>query len=478
MPETFDPVLAAIADYVQEAVIESREAYAMARLCLMDSLGCALSALDDADCMKLLQPTVPGTLVPSGARVPGTGWALDPVEAAFHLGCLIRWLDFNDTWLAAEWGHPSDNLGGLLAVTDFISRQNRANNAPPLTVSDLLTALIKAYEIQGILALDNSFNRVGLDHVLLVRIATAAVATHLLGGAKAHILSALSNAWVDGGSLRVYRHAPNAGMRKSWAAGDATSRGVRLAYLARRGEPGYPTALSATGWGFQEVFYKGKPIALSHPLGSYVIENILFKVFPAEYHAQTAIEGALQLYPQVKDRSDHIAAVTITTQAPARRIIDKTGPLRNPADRDHCLQYMVAIALIFGELTVAHYQDAVAVDPRIDALRQKMRVVEDPRFTEDYRAPDKRSVANALQIQFQDGSTTDKVVVEYPLGHPRRRAEALPSLLDKCRIHLASRFSQEKGEGLLHLYHDPERFDAMSVPEWVDQWIVATSSHA
>jgi 2-methylcitrate dehydratase len=478
MPETFDPVLAAIADYVQDAVIESQEAYAMARLCLMDSLGCALSALDDADCIKLLQPTVPGTLVPSGARVPGTGWDLDPVEAAFHLGCLIRWLDFNDTWLAAEWGHPSDNLGGLLAVADFISRQNRANNAPSLTVSDLLTALIKAYEIQGILALDNSFNRVGLDHVLLVRIATAAVATHLLGGTQADILSALSNAWVDGGSLRVYRHAPNAGMRKSWAAGDATSRGVRLAYLARRGEPGYPTALSATGWGFQEVFCKGKPITLSRPLGSYVIENILFKVFPAEYHAQTAIEGALQLYPQVKDRSDHIAAVTITTQAPARRIIDKTGPLRNPADRDHCLQYMVAIALIFGELTVAHYQDAVAVDPRIDALRQKIRVVEDPRFTEDYRAPDKRSVANALQIQFQDGLITDKMVVEYPLGHPRRRAEALPSLLDKCRMHLASRFSQEKSEGLLHLYHDPERFDAMSVPEWVDQWIVAATPDA
>ena len=478
MPETFDPVLAAIADYVQDAVIESQEAYAMARLCLMDSLGCALSALNDADCIKLLQPTVPSTFVPSGARVPGTGWTLDPVEAAFHLGCLIRWLDFNDTWLAAEWGHPSDNLGGLLAVADFISRQNRANNMPSLTVSDLLTALIKAYEIQGILALDNSFNRVGLDHVLLVRIATAAVATHLLGGTKADILSALSNAWVDGGSLRVYRHAPNAGMRKSWAAGDATSRGVRLAYLARRGEPGYPTALSVTGWGFQEVFCKGKPIALSRPLGSYVIENILFKVFPAEYHAQTAIEGALQLYPQVKDHSDHIAAITITTQAPARRIIDKTGPLRNPADRDHCLQYMVAIALIFGELTVAHYQDAVAVDPRIDALRQKMRVVEDPRFTEDYRAPDKRSVANALQIQFQDGSTTDKMVVEYPLGHPRRRAEALPSLLDKCRMQLASRFSQERSEGLLQLYHDPKRFDAMSVPEWVDQWIVATTSHA
>lgn len=471
MPETFDPVLAAIADYVQDAVIESQEAYAMARLCLMDSLGCALSALDDADCIKLLKPTVPGTLV------PGTGWALDPVEAAFHLGCLIRWLDFNDTWLAAEWGHPSDNLGGLLAVADFISRQNRANNVPSLTVSDLLTALIKAYEIQGILALDNSFNRVGLDHVLLVRIATAAVATHLLGGTKADILSALSNAWVDGGSLRVYRHAPNAGMRKSWAAGDATSRGVRLAYLARRGEPGYPTALSATGWGFQEVFCKGKPISLSRPLGSYVIENILFKVFPAEYHAQTAIEGALQLYPQVKDRSNHIAAVTITTQAPARRIIDKTGPLRNPADRDHCLQYMVAIALIFGELTVTHYQDAVAVDPRIDALRQKMRVVEDPRFSEDYRAPDKRSVANALQIQFQDGSSTDTIAVEYPLGHPRRRAEALPSLLDKCRMQLATRFSRERSEGLLHLYHDPERFDAMSVPEWVDQWIVAATPH-
>jgi 2-methylcitrate dehydratase len=469
MPETFDPVLAAIADYVQDAVIESQEAYAMARLCLMDSLGCALSALDDADCIKLLQPTVPGTLVPSGARVPGTEWALDPVEAAFHLGCLIRWLDFNDTWLAAEWGHPSDNLGGLLAVADFISRQSRANNAPSLTVRNLLTALIKAYEIQGILALENSFNQVGLDHVLLVRIATAAVATRLLGGTKADILSALSNAWVDGGSLRVYRHAPNAGMRKSWAAGDATSRGVRLAYLARRGEPGYPTALSAAGWGFQEVFCNGKPISLSRPLGSYVIENILFKIFPAEYHAQTAVEGALQLYPHVKDRSDHIAAVTITTQAPARRIIDKTGPLRNPADRDHCLQYMVAIALIFGELTVAHYQDAVAVDPRIDALRQKMRVIEDPRFSEDYRAPDKRTVANALQIQFQDGSSTDTIAVEYPLGHPRRRAEALPRLLDKCRMQLATRFSRERSEGLLHLYHDPERFDAMSVPEWVDQ---------
>jgi 2-methylcitrate dehydratase len=467
----FDPVLVDIADYVEGAAIDSRAAYATARLCLMDSLGCGLLALSDPQCSKFLGPIVPGSATPDGARVPGTPFVLDPVKAAFDIGCLIRWLDLNDTWLAAEWGHPSDNLGGLLAVADFVSRQRLQENQPPLKVKALLEALVKAYEIQGILALENSFNRIGLDHVLLVRVATAALSTWILGGHKAQILSAISNAWVDGGSLRVYRHAPNAGMRKSWAAGDATSRGVRLALLALRGEPGYPTALSAETWGFYEVFCKGRPFSLPRPYGSYVMENILFKPFPAEFHAQTAVECALGLHPRIKDRLDNIEQIWITTQEPALRIIDKTGPLHNPADRDHCLQYMVAVALIFGELTAAHYQDEFAADPRIDRLRARMTVVEDPNFSQDYLDPAKRSVANALQIRFREGSTTERIVIEYPLGHPRRRTEAIPGLLAKFKTSLASRLPLERCQAILDLCSDPERFDETPVNHWMDLFV-------
>ncbi len=471
MGAPFDSVLLGIADYVENAAIESGQAYEMARLCLIDSLGCGLLALSDPECSKLLGPIVPGTVVPGGARVPGTPLVLDPVQAAFNIGCLIRWLDFNDTWLAAEWGHPSDNLGGLLAIADFVSRQNPQRNEPPLRIRELLETLIKAYEIQGILALENSFNRIGLDHVLLVRVATAALATRMLGGNRAQILSATSNAWVDGGSLRVYRHAPNAGMRKSWAAGDATSRGVRMALLALKGEPGYPTALSAEKWGFYEVFFKGRPFSLPRPYESYVVENILFKPFPAEFHAQTAVECALLLHPGVRDRLDKIEQIWITTQEPALRIIDKTGPLHNPADRDHCLQYMVAIALLFGEITPAHYQDAIAADPRIDRLRERMIVVEDPGFSHDYLDPAKRSVANALQIRFTEGSMTEPILIEYPLGHPRRRAEGIPRVLAKFNANLASRLPPERCQAVLELCGDPERFDETPVNQWMDRFV-------
>ena len=394
----------------------SEEAYDTARYCLVDSLGCAMLALQYPACVKHLGPIVPGTVVPHGARVPGTDYQLDPVKAAFDIGCTIRWLDFNDTWLAAEWGHPSDNLGAILAAAQT-GRQG------PLTVRDVLTAMIQAHEIQGVLALENSFNRVGLDHVLLVKVASTAVVTKLLGGTKAQIIDALSQAWIDGQSLRTYRHAPNAGPRKSWAAGDATSRAVRLALLALDGEPGLPSALTAPKWGFCDVLFKGNRLQRPRPYGSYVMENVLFKIaFPAEFHAQTAAECAIKLHPLVKDRIDQIERIVLTTQESALRIISKTGPLHNPADRDHCLQYIVAIPLLFGALTADHYEDDIARDPRIDALRSKMQVVEDARYTREYLEADKRSIANAVQVFFRDGTATAKVEIEYPLGHRRRRA--------------------------------------------------------
>ncbi len=399
---------------------DGSEAMETARLCLMDSLGCAMLALQFPACTKLLGPVVPGAGMPGGARVPGTRYELDPVRAAFNIGAMIRWLDYNDTWLAAEWGHPSDNLGGILAVADYLSRQGR-----DIRVRDVLKRMVQAYEIQGVLALENSFNRVGLDHVLLVRVATAAVAAAMLGGGRReNIVNALSNAWIDGGALRTYRHAPNTGPRKSWAAGDATSRGVWLALHSLREETGYPSALSARQWGFQEVLFRGREVTLARPLGSYVMENILFKVsYPAEFHAQTAVEAAVQLHPAVNDRLDAVERIEIETQEAGVRIIDKTGPLSNPADRDHCLQYMVATALIKGDLTAGDYEDAAAADPRIDRLREKMRVVENARFTRDYLDPEKRSIANAVRVFFRDGASTGRIEVEYPLGHRRRRAE-------------------------------------------------------
>ncbi len=471
-----DRLLVEIAKYVANTTILSTEAYATARLCLMDALGCAVAALAYPACTRLLGPIVPGTIVPNGARVPGTSYQLDPVLAAFNLGAMIRWLDYNDTWLAAEWGHPSDNLGSILMVADWLSRQAVAAGRAPLCVRDVLTALIQAYEIQGVLALENSFNRVGLDHVLLVKVASAAVVTRLLGGSQAEIINAVSNAWIDGQPLRTYRHAPNTGSRKSWAAGDAASRGVRLALMARGGEMGYPSALTASTWGFQDVLFRGQPLRLAQPFGSYVIENILFKVsFPAEFHAQTAVEAAIQLHPLVKNRLDEVEKIIITTQEPAKRIIDKSGPLYNPADRDHCIQYMVATGLIFGDLTAGHYEDETAADPRIDALRSKMACVENPQYSCDYLDPQKRSIANAVQVFFRDGARTENVAVEYPIGHRSRRAEAVPLLEAKFKENLESHYMPERVEAILERFVDLEALDPAPVQELVDGFMLASS---
>jgi 2-methylcitrate dehydratase len=468
-----DEILVDIAQYVVNHTIDSEEAYQTARNCLIDAIGCGVLALQSPECIKLLGPIVPGVVVPHGARVPGTQFELDPVTAAFNIGCAIRWLDFNDTWLAAEWGHPSDNFGGILAAADYLGRTRVAVGKPPLLMREVLTAAMKAYEIQGILALENSFNRVGLDHVLLVRVATTAVVTHLLGGDKDDVINAVSNAWLDGGSLRTYRHAPNTGWRKSWAAGDATSRGVRLALMAIKGEMGYPTALSAPTWGFYDVLFQGKPFCLSRPFGSYVIENILFKVaYPAEFHGQTAVEAAIKLHDQVKDRLEQIEEIVITTQEAAIRIIDKTGPLYNPADRDHCLQYMVAVALLRGDLTARDYEDEAAADPRIDALRERMVVVEDERYSRDYLDPEKRSIANAIQVFFKDGKSTEKVEVEYPLGHRRRRHEGIPLLERKFRENIATRFPSRQCEAILSLCLDQNRLEATPIHEFMQLFVI------
>jgi 2-methylcitrate dehydratase len=464
-----DKVLTDIADYALSYRIDSKAAYETAYYCLMDTLACGFQALQYPACTKLMGPVVPGATLPGGARVPGTSYELEPVQAAFNIGTMIRWLDFNDTWLAAEWGHPSDNLGAILSVADYLSRRSAAQGRKGLVVRDVLTAMIKAHEIQGVTALENSFNRVGLDHVLLVRIASTAVAAAMLGGTRDQVINAVSNAWIDGGALRTYRHAPNTGSRKSWAAGDATSRAVRHALIALTDEMGYPSALTAKTWGFQDVLFKGKALSYSQGFGSYVMENVLFKIsYPAEFHAQTAVEAAMTLHPQVATRLDEIERIVIETQEPAVRIIDKTGPLNNPADRDHCIQYMTAIGLIFGELTADHYEDATAADPRVDALRDKMVVVEDPRYSRDYLDPDKRSIANAVQVRFTDGSETAKVEVEYPIGHRRRRAEGIPLLERKLESNLATRFPARRREQLLALLLDQDRFEATPVPDLTD----------
>ena len=464
-----DDELVAIADYVAGADIDSAEAYDTARHCLLDALGCGFLALRFPECAKHIGPLVPGTVTPNGARVPGTGHQLDPVKAAWDIGCMIRWLDFNDTWLAAEWGHPSDNLGGILAVADFVSREAAVRNKPPLLMRDVLTAMIKAHEIQGCLALENSFNRVGLDHVLLVRVATTAVVTRLFGGDTDQIVDALSHAFADGGALRAYRHAPNAGPRKSWAAGDATSRGVRLALLVRKGEIGIPSALTAPTWGFYDVAFKGERFRLQRGYGSYVMENVLFKVsFPAEFHAQTAVEAAVRLHPQVAGRLDDIDRIVLTTHESAIRIISKTGALANPADRDHCLQYMTAVGLLKGDLTADDYEDAAAADPRIDRLRAAMVVEEEPRYSREYHEPDKRSIANAAQVFFHDGTATERVEVEYPIGHRRRRAEGLPLLVAKFERNLATRFPAAQAARVLALCMDAERLQATPVHEFMD----------
>ena len=464
----FDPLLCQIADYVCDYDLTSDEAFNTARYCLMDTLGCGLLALKYPACTKLLGPVVPGTVVPNGARVPGTDFVLDPVTAAFNIGTLVRWLDFNDTWLAAEWGHPSDNLGAILAVADYSTR-NVERGMRSYTVRDVLTAMIKAHEIQGIFALENSFNRVGLDHVLLVRIASTAVATQLLGGTREQIMNAVSNAWLDGGALRTYRHAPNTGSRKSWAAGDATARAVQHALMAIKGEMGYPTALTAKTWGFSDVLFKNQPIKLARTFGSHVMENVLFKIsFPAEFHAQTAVEAAFKLHPLVRDRLDQIERVEIHTHESALRIIDKTGPLNNPADRDHCLQYMTAIGLIFGALTADHYEDTTAADPRIDTLRAKMVVREDPRYTREYLEPDKRAIANSVQIFFRDGSATETMEVEFPVGHRRRRAEGLPLLVKKFQANAETCFPLERVGKIHALFEDVKRLEQMRLDEFVE----------
>jgi len=410
-------------------------------------------------------------VVPNGAKVPGTPFQLDPVMAAFNIGAMIRWLDFNDTWLAAEWGHPSDNLGGILATADWLSRTRLAKGGKPLVMREVLTGMIKAHEIQGVIALENSFSRVGLDHVVLVKVASTAVVTHMLGGTQEEIVNAVSNAWIDGQSLRTYRHAPNTGSRKSWAAGDATSRAVRLALMTLKGEMGYPSALTAKTWGFSDVLFKGKPFKFKQPFGSYVMENVLFKIsFPAEFHAQTAVEAAIRLYPQVKDRLDKVKKIVITTHESAIRIIDKKGPLNNPADRDHCIQYMTAVGLIKGNLTAADYEDGVAADPRIDSLRSKIVCVEYKQWSRDYLDPSKRSIANAIQVFFNDGTKTDRVAVEYPLGHRRRRKEGVPQLEAKFRTNLARRFAPKQQQAILDLTRDQQRLESTPVNEFVDRF--------
>jgi len=471
----WDALLVDIVDYVRDARIDSPVAFQTAHHCLLDTLGCGLEALSFPACSKLLGPLVPGIHVVNGARVPGTHYELDPVQAAFNIGAMVRWLDFNDTWLAAEWGHPSDNLGGILAVCDWLGRNALALRRPPPTVHVVLQAMIKAHEIQGVLALQNAFNRVGLDHVVLVKVATTAVVAHLLGLDRERMLNAVSLAWVDGQALRTYRHAPNTGPRKSWAAGDATSRGVRLALMAATGEMGYPSVLSAPVWGFEAVSMQGQPLTLGRALGSYVMENVLFKIsFPAEFHGQTAVEAAIALHRQLHAAGrtvDDIAHVAIRTQEACIRIIDKQGPLHNPADRDHCVQYMVAIALLHGRLEAGDYEDDAAADPRIDALRAKMTCHEDPQLSADYLDPEKRSIANGLSVRFSDGTLLPEVLVEYPLGHARRRAEGIPLLMDKFRRHLAHRFADVQQQRILAASLDPAVLASLPVTDYVDLYL-------
>ncbi len=467
-----DQLIDEISEYVLNKNITSEEAFSTAHYVLMDTLGCGILALNYPECTKLLGPVVPGTSVPRGSRVPGTAYVLDPVQAAFDIGAMIRWLDFNDTWLAAEWGHPSDNLGGILAVADYISQERINNGKEPLIVKDVLEAMIKAHEIQGVLALDNSLNRVGLDHVLYVKVATTAVVTKMLGGGKEEINNALSHAWIDNASLRTYRHAPNTGSRKSWAAGDATSRGVRLSLMAMQGEMGYETPLTAEGWGFQDVLFNQQALTLQRPFDSYVMENVLFKVaYPAEFHAQTAAEAAVDLHNEVAGRLDEIEKITITTHESAIRIIDKTGPLYNPADRDHCIQYITAIGLLNGNVTAEDYEADAAANPRIDELREKMVVTENKQYTVDYLDPNKRSIANAVQVHFKDGTSTMNVEYEYPLGHRFRREEAFPKIKEKLSYNLSTHYTDKQRERIEATSFENEAFFNMPVHEFVELFV-------
>jgi 2-methylcitrate dehydratase len=471
-----DRVLVDIVDYVLKYKVTSKLAMETARNCLIDTLGCGLEALSYPACTKLMGPIVPGTVVPNGAKVPGTQFQLDPVQAAFNIGAMIRWLDFNDTWLAAEWGHPSDNLGGILATADWLSRTNIAAGKKPLTMKDVLTAMVKAHEIQGCMALENSFNRVGIDHVILVKLASTAVVGQMIGLNREELINAVSLAFVDGQAMRTYRHAPNTGSRKSWAAGDATSRAVRLALIAKTGEMGYPSVLTAKTWGFYDVLFKGNEFKFQRPYGSYVMENVLFKIsFPAEFHSQTAVECAMDIHAQLKKAGksvEDIKKITIRTHEACIRIIDKKGPLNNPADRDHCIQYMVAVPIIFGRLTAEDYEDKIAKDPRIDKLRDKIVCVEDKQFTKDYHDPEKRSIANALTVEFNDGKKLKEIVCEYPIGHKRRRKEGIPVLVEKFKTNLARRFPTKQQEAILAVSLDQKKLEAMSVNEYMDLYVI------
>jgi 2-methylcitrate dehydratase len=466
--QPYDQVIIDIVDYALNYEIKSPVAYETAWNSFMDTLGCGLESLEYEACTKLLGPVVPGLTVANGVKVPGTKHVLDPVQGAFNIGAMIRWLDFNDTWLAAEWGHPSDNLGAILATADWLSRTTDKQ----FTIKDVLTAMIKAHEIQGCIALENSFNKVGLDHVILVKVASTAVVSQMMGLTRDQALAAVSLAWIDGHSLRTYRHYPNAGSRKSWAAGDATSRAVRLALIAKTGEMGYPSALTAKTWGFYDVSFKGQSFKFQRPYGSYVMENVLFKIsFPAEFHSQTGVEAAMTLYKQMQaagKTSDDIKKVTIRTHEACIRIIDKKGPLNNFADRDHCIQYMVAVPFIFGRLTARDYEDGIAADPRIDALREKIVCVEDPGYTVDYHDPEKRSIANAITVEFNDGTVFDEVAVEYPVGHARRRVEGIPLLIEKYKTNLARIYDTDKQKKILELCLDYDKLSATPVNEFMD----------
>ena len=468
----FEKLILDIADYVFNDELQNRDSLKSASFCLMDSLGCGLEALEYEACKKMLGPIVKDTIVPNGARVPGTNYKLDPIQAAFNIGTIIRWLDFNDTWLAAEWGHPSDNIGGILAVSDWLSREAINQNKTPLKMVDVLKSIIKAHEIQGVMALENSFNKVGLDHVILVKLASTAVCGKLIGLSKEQLCNAISQVFLDGNSLRTYRHFPNTGSRKSWAAGDATSRGVRLALISKTGEMGYSNVLGADVWGFNDCLFNGKELKINRNYGTYVIDNILFKIsYPAEFHAQTAVEIAMQLHPKVRHKIENIKKIIIRTHESAIRIIDKKGPLLNPADRDHCIQYMVAIPLIFGRLTANDYENKVAMDPRVDALREKIHCIEDANFTNDYLDPEKRSIANAITVEFNDGEKLDEVLVEFPIGHKKRRKDGIPLLIEKFKINLNRQFKKETQEKILNLSLDLEKLKQTAVNDYVDLYV-------
>ena len=465
----FDKVIADIADYVGRYKIRSTLALETAHYCLIDSLGCGFEALAYPACTKLLGPLVPGVSVAHGARVPGTPFVLDPVHAAFNLGALIRWVDYNDAFYGATVIHPSDTLSGILATADWLSRTRVAQGKQPLVMRDVLEASVKAYEIMGCLALENGYTRAGLDHTILVKVAVTAVVAKMLGGTREEIMNAVSNAWLDGHPLAAFRRKPNTGSRKSWAAGDAASRGVRLALMALKGEMGYPSALTAKTWGFYDVLFKGLPFRFQRPYASYVMENVLFKIaYPTAFHGQTGVEAAINLHPLVKDRLDDIKRIDVKCHNSTMVILDKAGPLANPADRDHCMQYMMAVGLIFGKLTTEDYEDHVAADPRIDALRAKMQLTELPVFEREYHDPAKRSNANSIRVYFKDGSRTPLSQVDYPLGHRKRRREGIPLLIEKFDRNIARVYAEKQRRLIREVCLDPKRLAAMPVNEFVD----------